>query len=83
MYERNLTIFFIDGNQLSFKLPVQATETHSMAKRLDDYLGKGYLIIEAEESLMVFPFSNIKYLQFWPTPDALPPGVIHGAVIVE
>jgi hypothetical protein len=83
MYERNLTIFFTDGNQLSFKLPVQATETHSMAKRLDDYLSRGCLMIEAEESVMVFPFANIKYFQFWPVPETLPAGVIRGAAIVD
>lgn len=83
MYERNLTIFFTDGNQLTFKLPAQSTETHSIAKRVDDFLNRGYLMIEAEESVMVFPFSSIKYFQFWPVPDNLPAGVVRGAAIVD
>jgi hypothetical protein len=83
MYEHNLTIYFNDGNQLTFKLPAQATEMHSIAKKLDDYLSRGYLMVEAEESVMFFPFSSIKYFQFWPVPEALPAGVIRGAAIVD
>lgn len=83
MYERNLTIFFTDGNQLSFKLPAQTTESHSIAKKVDDFLSKGYLMVEAEESVMVFPFQNIKYFQFWPVPETLPPGTLRGGAIVD
>ena len=82
MYERNLTIFFTDGNQLTFKLPAQSTETHSIAKKVDDFLNRGYLMIEAEESVMVFPLASIKYFQFWPVPETLPAGVVRGAAIV-
>ena len=82
IYERNLTIFFTGGNQLSFKLPIQATETHSIAKKLDDYLNRRYLMIEAEESVMVFPLENVKYFQFWPAPETLPPSVIRSAAVV-
>jgi hypothetical protein len=33
-------------------------------------------------SVMVFPFSSTKYLQFWPVPQTLPAGVVRGAAIV-
>lgn len=39
-------------------------------------------MIEAEESVMVFALSSIKYFQFWPVPETLPAGVVRGAAIV-
>jgi hypothetical protein len=83
MYERNLTIFFNDGNKLTFKAPVQVTQTHSIESYVDNLLSSGCLMVEADESVMVFPLSSIKYFQVWPVPQTLPASVIRGAAIVD
>jgi len=39
------------------------------------------LLVEADGALLMFPFSNIKYLQVYPSPPKLPDYVIKGATL--
>jgi len=39
-------------------------------------------MVETDGALLMFPFSNIKYLQVYPSPAKLPDYVIKGATLV-
>ena len=80
--DRALTIHFNDGTRLSFAFPAE-TETRWVRKKMEELLENGHLSVEADGTLMVFPLSNIKYLQATPAPEDLPGTVIKGATVLS
>jgi hypothetical protein len=64
---------------LNFPKQVKSDETVSV--RLEKILDRAALLVEADGALLVFPFSNVKYLQVYPSPPKLPDYVIKGASV--
>lgn len=42
------------------------------SRQLDDVLKKRYAMFEAEDTLLLIPFENVKYLQIYPAPKDVP-----------
>lgn len=81
--KRALTIHFTDGTKLSFDFPKQVSEEHMIANRIEQALKHQYLMVEADGAVLMFPFSNIKYMQAYPAPAKIPDYMIKGASIVQ
>ncbi len=81
--EIRLTIHFTDGTQLSFACPKAEGADHSLATRIEGLLEHQYLMLEVDGSVMLFPLTNIKYIQAHPAPDPLPVNIIRGARLAD
>lgn len=57
-----LTLHFIDGTKISLDFPEQASNSAARKIKLDDFLVAKHLIVEAEDSVLIFPVANIKYI---------------------
>ena len=78
--QRSLTIHFVDGSKKLLEFPQQIADSDAtMAARLNEALEARHLVIEADGSLVVIPFENIRYLQAYPAPKKLPSYAIKGA----
>lgn len=60
---RMLTLHFVDGTKLSFDFPEQAKIAAGKQLRLENLIKGNHLMIEADGSLLIFPVTNIKYIQ--------------------
>jgi hypothetical protein len=80
--ERGMIIHFTDGTKMDVTFPKQTQFEETVSVRLEKLLDKPALLVEADGALLLFPFSNIKYLQVYPAPPKLPEYVIKGASIV-
>jgi len=62
--ERTVTLHFIDGTKLSLEFPQQGGDAAVRKLKVSDFLSGQHLIIEADGSVLVCPFANIKYMSF-------------------
>jgi len=69
--ERGLTVHFNDGSKLSLSFPKQTDNASAAALKLDNVLKQRYALFEAEGTLLVIPFENVKYLQLHPAPESV------------
>ena len=84
MTERHaITIYFTDGNKLSFDFPQQVADETARLTRLQKLLDRPFLVIECDGAVMVFPMQNIKYIQAYPAPSKLPDFAITGAAAYD
>ena len=81
--KRALTIQFTDGTKFSFDFPKQARDDQMIASRIEQVLKDQYLMVEADGTVLMFPLSNIKYVQVYPAPAKIPDNMIRGASIVH
>lgn len=87
--QKTMTLHFNDGSRMRFSFPEQ--ETHAVGKklRLAEMLASNHLVIEADGSLLMFPVTSIKYLQFSGVdlsgvdPAQLPKVIIQGATLIN
>ena len=81
--QRGITIFFNDGEKLSLSFPKQSPNEAAAALKLDDVLKKRYLLLEADSTLVMVPFENVRYIQVYPAPRSVPNHTyIKGASVV-
>jgi hypothetical protein len=83
MTERHMTIHFSDRTKLSFTFPQRAADPHSVSARVEEALRGQYLLVECEGSMMMFPFSSIKYVQVQPAPSPVPANAVRGAKLAD
>ena len=69
--KRGVTIHFNDGSKLSLDFPKQSPSETAAALKLDDVLKKRYMLFEAESTLLMIPFENVRYVQLYPAPASL------------
>lgn len=69
--QRGVTIFFNDSTKLSLTFPKQTPNEVAAMLKLDDVLKKRYMLFEADSTLLMIPFENVRYVQLYPAPDAL------------
>ena len=79
--ERGMTIHFTDGSKMSLRFPKQVKSDETVSVRLEKILDRATLLVEADGALLVFPLSNVKYLQVSPAPPKLPDYVIKDASV--
>lgn len=80
--ERFLTLYFLDGSDMSIVFPKQAGNPLLLAKRVQAALDADQMSLETDGELMMVPKSSIKYLTVSPLPDELPETVIRGGKVV-
>jgi hypothetical protein len=80
----HMVIHFMDGTKLVLRYPrLQDKDAASIATAVRKALDAEKIVVEVDDSLLVIPVRNIKYVQVTPPPDALPSGVFRNAEIVE
>ena len=70
--KRGITIFFNDGSKVSMDFPRQTPNEAAALLKLDDVLKKRYMLFEADGTLLMIPFENVRYVQMYPAPESLP-----------
>jgi len=70
--QRAITIHFNDGTKMSLDFPKQVPSEVAAMLKLNDALKKRHLIFEADSTLLVIPFENVKYVQVYPAPADIP-----------
>ena len=70
--KRGITIFFNDGSKISMNFPKQSPNETASAMKLDDVLKKRYMLFEADNTFVMIPFENVRYVQIYPAPESVP-----------
>ena len=70
--KRGITIFFNDGSKVSMDFPGQSPNEAAALLKLDDVLKKRYMLFEADGTLLMIPFENVRYVQMYPAPESMP-----------
>ncbi len=79
--ERGIRIYFNDGTSLSLAFPTQTDNPYARAVATEEVMKRRILTVEADGSLLVIPFENIKYLAVYPASQPLPKHSIQGATV--
>jgi len=69
--QRGVTIFFNDSTKLSLTFPNQTMNEIAAMLKLDDVLKKRFMLFEADSTLLMIPFENVRYVQLYPAPETL------------
>ena len=81
---KKLTIFFNDGSKLSVSFPKQIEgDATALAAQIRKAIEADKLSLEIQGALFVVPMRNVKYVQITPAPEALPQGIIRGAMLLS
>ena len=80
--DRFLTVYFLDGSDMSISFPKQPGNPLLLAKRVQAALDADQFTIEIEGELMMIPKSSVKYMTVSPLPDEMPETIIRGGRIV-
>jgi len=80
--DRFLTVYFLDGSDMSISFPKQPGNPLLLAKRVQAALDADQFTIEVEGELLMIPKSSIKYMTVSPLPDEIPETIIRGGKIV-
>lgn len=70
--KRGITIHFTDGSKIALDFPRQTPNEAAAGLKLDDVLKKRYMLFEADSTLLMVPFENVKYVQLYPAPADVP-----------
>ncbi|KPK15499.1 MAG: hypothetical protein JSU71_09640 [Betaproteobacteria bacterium] len=70
--QRGISIFFNDGSKITLDFPKQSPNEAAAQMKLEDVLKKRYVMFEADGTLMLIPFENVKYIQLYPAPEKVP-----------
>jgi hypothetical protein len=79
--ERGIRIYFNDGSSLSLAFPKQTDNPYARAVATEELMKRRILTVEADGSLLVIPFENIKYVAVYPASQPLPKHSIEGATV--
>ena len=80
--DRFLTVYFLDGSDMSINFPKQPGNPLLLAKRVQAALDADQFTIEIDGELLMIPKSSIKYMTVSPLPDEIPETIIRGGKIV-
>jgi hypothetical protein len=80
--DRFLTVYFLDGSDMSITFPKQGGNPLLLAKRVQGALDADQFAIEVDGELMMIPKSSVKYMTVSPLPDEMPDTVIRGGKLV-
>jgi len=69
--KRAITIHFADGSKMALDFPRQSANEIAAKVKFNDVLKKRYMLFEADDTLLMIPFENVKYIQFYPAPPDL------------
>lgn len=69
---RGLTVHFMDGSKMRFSGPKQAKDDWDAIRKTQMILDRPYLCLETEDSAIIIPMANVKYIEASPRPTSLP-----------
>ena len=78
-----MTVYFLDGSDMSINFPKQPGNPLLLAKRVQAALDADQFTIEIDGQLMMIPKSSVKYMTVSPVPDEMPETVIRGGKFVD
>ena len=81
--DRFLTVYFLDGSDMSINFPKQPGNPLLLAKRVQAALDADQFTLEIDGQLMMIPKSSVKFMTVSPVPDELPETVIRGGKFVD
>jgi hypothetical protein len=82
--KRGMTVVFTDGSKMSLNFPRQSANDVAAGLKIDDVLKKRYVLLEADGTLLMIPFENVRYFQLYPAPKTIPHQTyIKGASVLD
>jgi len=80
---RGMTVHFMDGTRMRFTGPRQAKDDWDAIRKMQLVLERPYLCLETEDSAMIIPMANVKYIESSPKPTSLPEFFLRSIRMVE
>ena len=80
---RGMTVHFMDGSTMRFVGPKQAKDNWDAIRKTQMILDRPYICLETEESVIIIPMANVKYLESSPKPPSLPEFFLKDVRLVE
>jgi hypothetical protein len=74
-----ITVHLVHGEPLKFSLEPSAAKKLGVSEDIERALQRNALAIEADNELLIIPYSNIKYVEIDPAPENLPFTIIQDA----
>ena len=80
---RGLTVHFMDGTTMRFTGPKQAKDDWDAIRKTQMILERPYLCLETEDSAIIIPMANVKYIETSPKPSSVPEFFLKNVHLVE
>ena len=80
--DRFLTVYFLDGSDMSITFPKQPRNPLLLAKRVQSALDAHQFTVEIDGELMTIPKSSVNYMTVSPLPEEMPETIIRGGRVV-
>ena len=80
---RGMTVHFMDGSKMRFTGPKQAKDDWDAIRKMQLILDRPYLCLETEDSAIIIPMANVKYIESSPKPTSLPEFFLRSIHVVE
>ena len=80
---RAMVIQFMDGSRASFDFPHQGAEPQTITRKIEELLKGGYLMIEADGALLLYPLANVRSIQIATPGGVLPANCVRGASVQD
>jgi hypothetical protein len=81
--EFTITIHLIHGEPIKFKARVTDAELATKADDIEYLLKRYALAMEVDKRLLIVPYSNIRYIEVFPSPPQLPVFIIKNGVSIK
>jgi len=80
---RGLTVHFMDGTKMRFTGPKQAKDDWDAIRKTQMILERPYLCLETDDSAIIIPMANVKYIETSPKPPSVPEFFLKNVHLVE
>ena len=80
---RGMTVYFMDGSKMRFTGPKQAKDDWDAIRKTQMILERPYLCLETEDSAIIIPMANVKYIETSPKPTSVPEFFLKNVHLVE
>lgn len=80
---RGMTVHFMDGSRMRLTGPKQAKDDWDAIRKTQMILDRPYLCLETEDSAIIIPMANVKYIETSPKPSSLPEFFLRSIHLVE
>ena len=78
-----ITIHRIHGEPLKFEVELTAAKEMGLSGDIEQSLSREAMAIEANGTLYIVPYSNIKHIECTPTPEVLPIFIMRNARLLS
>ena len=80
---RGLTVHFMDGSKMRFTGAKQAKDDWDAIRKTQMILERPYLCLETDDSAIIIPMANVKYIETSPKPSSVPEFFLKNVHLVE